>query len=97
LEAGRLLGLVRGAYPVADVVRIREACAWAARLHLGQRRRSGEPYITHPVAVALLAVRVGARGDVVCAALLHDVLEDTPCTAELRAEFGASVATSWSG
>lgn len=55
---------------------VQEAYKLAEKLHKGQRRKSGEPYITHPVAVAKLLFDMGADRDIVCAALLHDVLED---------------------
>ncbi|GGS87170.1 HD domain-containing protein [Nonomuraea spiralis] len=72
--------------------RIRRAHEFAARRHAGQVRKSGDPYITHPVAVAEIALDAGLDCDVVCAALLHDVIEDTGCEAGLiRAEFGDEV------
>ena len=55
---------------------VQEAYTLAKQLHKGQRRESGELYITHPVAVAKLLFDMGADRDIVCAALLHDVLED---------------------
>jgi (p)ppGpp synthase/HD superfamily hydrolase len=54
----------------------RDAYLLAANVHAGQKRESGEEYITHPLAVAGLLFSSGADGDVVCAALLHDVLEE---------------------
>jgi HD domain-containing protein len=64
----------------------------AAYRHRGQRRRSGDPYITHPVAVAEILAADGMDHEVVCAALLHDVVDDAECTpAALRAEFGDAV------
>jgi (p)ppGpp synthase/HD superfamily hydrolase len=88
-----LLDLARATYPESDVSRIRSAYEFAAGLHRGQHRRSGDPYITHPIAVATLAVVSRARPDLVCAALLHDVLAGTSCSAaRLRAEFGGDIA-----
>jgi GTP pyrophosphokinase len=79
-------------YPERDAQLITRAYACAARLHHDQRRRSGDPYITHPVAVATTIAELGLSAAVVCAALLHDVLEHTPCTAaELRAQFGNEI------
>ena len=74
--------------------RVRDAYALAAAVHAGQARKSGEPYILHPLAVAELLFDCGADQDVVCAALLHDVLEegDAPSVAdEIHARFGDHV------
>ena len=59
----------------------------AASWHQGQTRKSGDPYITHPLAVATILAETGADDEMLCAALLHDTIEDTPCTlaAALRA------------
>jgi GTP pyrophosphokinase len=66
----------------------------AASWHQGQTRRSGDPYITHPLAVATILAETGADDETLCAAMLHDTIEDTPCTrAALSSEFGAEVAT----
>jgi hypothetical protein len=75
-----------------DVARIERAFTVAKRWHRGQSRRSGDPYITHPVAVASIVADLEADTDVICAALLHDLLEDTPYTRnQLQAEFGTLV------
>jgi (p)ppGpp synthase/HD superfamily hydrolase len=88
-----LLGAVRAARHDGDVRLLVRAYQAAAYWHRGQVRRSGDPYITHPVAVAVILTCMGADDPTLCAALLHDVLDDTGCTkAELRAEFGAEVA-----
>ena len=55
---------------------VKDAYLLAARVHRGQKRRSGEPYITHPVAVSKILFDAGADEDVICAALLHDTLEE---------------------
>src|SRR5262245_12262253 len=71
---------------------IERAYAAAESWHRGQWRRSGDPYITHPLAVALILAELGMSPPVLCAALLHDVLEDTPCSvAWLRREFGDQI------
>lgn len=76
-----------------DLSKIVSAYEKAAYWHRDQKRESGEPYITHPVAVAYLLLCLGMDTDTICAALLHDVVEDTPCTLEeLRKEFGSDVA-----
>ncbi|GAA3441332.1 HD domain-containing protein [Planomonospora venezuelensis] len=51
----------------------------AAYWHRGRKRHSGEPYITHPVAVAVIPAEPGMGHEMLCAALLHDVLDDTRC------------------
>ncbi|MFA1543800.1 HD domain-containing protein [Actinomadura monticuli] len=72
--------------------RIRRAYAFAASRHEGRHRRSGAPYITHPLAVAGTAAAMGMDAPMICAALLHDVLADTTCgDAELSAEFGDEI------
>ena len=79
--------------PPADVDRIKEAFAFSARAHASQRRLSGEPYITHPLAVAGAVVEWRMDADAVIAALLHDVLEDTGTSKrELAEKFGREVA-----
>jgi GTP pyrophosphokinase len=76
-----------------DDTQIRLAAAVAARAHSGQRRRSGEPYVTHPVAVALIVAELGLDAPTIAAALLHDAVEDTGVTtADIEAEFGTTVA-----
>jgi HD domain-containing protein len=83
--------------PCADAELIGHACDVAARCHQGQKRLSGDPYITHPVAVARILARLDDAGVVddqtLCAAMLHDTVEDTPYTlAALRRDFGAGIA-----
>jgi (p)ppGpp synthase/HD superfamily hydrolase len=72
---------------------LREAYAFAERAHRGQRRKDGQAFIAHPVAVARLLARRGYGEEVLAAALLHDVVEDTPATlTELREVFGDRIA-----
>jgi GTP pyrophosphokinase/guanosine-3',5'-bis(diphosphate) 3'-pyrophosphohydrolase len=79
--------------PTADVRRIKEAYAFSARAHADQTRISGEPYITHPLAVAGAVVEWRMDGAAIAAALLHDVLEDTKTSKrELVDRFGREVA-----
>ena len=79
--------------PATDVERIRSAYAYAAKAHAHQKRMSGEPYITHPLAVAGAIVEWQMDADAVCAALLHDVMEDAGATKlELAEKFGKPVA-----
>ncbi|MDE2305627.1 MAG: HD domain-containing protein, partial [Gammaproteobacteria bacterium] len=79
--------------PHAQIERVREAYEFGAERHQGQTRVSGEPYITHPVAVALILADLHLDGDTLVAAILHDVIEDTPTAkAEIAAGFGPIVA-----
>ena len=85
--------LREASFPEAEITRITQAYVFARNAHEGQKRRSGEPYIIHPVAVAQILAGMGMDGDSICAALLHDVVEDTPVTdQQVRASFGDSVA-----
>ena len=75
--------------------KIRDAFEYAAMLHDGQRRQSGEPYISHPVAVAEIAAYLGLDSDSICAALLHDTVEDCADKTnlkEIEKRFGTDVA-----
>src|SRR5262245_46956727 len=75
--------------PAEQVARVRRAWEVGAAAHEGQTRQSGEPYITHPVAVASIMADLGLDAETIIAAILHDTLEDTPLTAEeLTTEFG---------
>ncbi len=79
-------------FPESEITRITQAYCFARDAHEGQMRRSGEPYIIHPVAVAQILAEMGMDGDSICAALLHDVVEDTPVTAQqVRTAFGEAV------
>ncbi len=76
-----------------DLSKIVSAYELAEKFHHDQKRESGEPYISHPIAVAYILLELGMDTDTICAALLHDVVEDTDCTLEeLRKLFGADVA-----
>ena len=84
--------LKKSNFPPEEIERITAAFDFARNAHEGQCRRSGEPYIIHPVAVAEILAEIGMDGDSICAALLHDVIEDTPVTdQQVRARFGDSV------
>ena len=77
----------------SDIAKIREAYEFAAEAHKGQVRKSGEPYIEHPVAVAEILVNMQMDVTSAVAALLHDVVEDTNVTLDdLRARFGETCA-----
>ena len=74
------------------------ALDFAARAHEGQRRKSGEPYIIHPIEVACVLAELKLDSETIIAALLHDVVEDTDRTLDdIRAEFGDAVASIVSG
>ena len=88
-----LIKTVRGTHPKADIRLIDRAYEVAAHWHAGQMRKSGDPYITHPLAVTTILAELGMNTDTLCAALLHDTIEDTDYTlAELRKDFGEEVA-----
>ncbi len=88
-----LIKTVRGTHPKADIRLIERAYESAAYWHRDQKRRSGDPYITHPLAVATILAELGMNTETICAALLHDTVEDTPYTlTELRGEFGEDIA-----
>ncbi|WP_433335933.1 RelA/SpoT family protein [Spirillospora sp. CA-294931] len=88
-----LLAAHRSAYPALDLSALLRGYAVAERLHRGQLRKSGAPYITHPLAVATILAEMGLDTTTLVAALLHDTVEDTPYTlGEVRADFGAEVA-----
>ena len=79
--------------PYADENRIRRAYEFAYSCHDGQKRKSGEPYIIHPVAVAEIVAEIGLDTDAIVAALLHDCLEETVASFdEISSEFGLTVA-----
>ena len=76
-----------------DLSKIISAYEFAAKAHEGQMRSSGKPYITHPLAVAYTLLELGMDTDTICAALLHDVVEDTDATLDdLKKRFGQDVA-----
>ena len=76
-----------------QVTRIEEAAEFGASAHKGQKRLSGEPYIAHPVAAAAILADLHLDADTLIAAILHDVIEDTPTPKDqLAARFGADVA-----
>ena len=88
-----LLRAVRANHPKADTSLIVRAYEVAEKAHAGQRRKSGEPYITHPVAVATILAELGMTAQTLAAAVLHDTVEDTDYTLDrLRADFGDEIA-----
>lgn len=98
-EAGpeRLYGILRAAGNGKnyDIPKIKKAYEYAARMHEGQLRDSGEPYISHPLAVAEIVAGLGLDTDSICAALLHDTVEDCAdktSLGEISKQFGPTVA-----
>ncbi len=88
------VGVRRRTHPKADMRLIERAYDSAAHWHRDQKRRSGDPYITHPLAVATILAELGMNTETICAALLHDTVEDTAYTlTELRSDFGEDIAT----
>ncbi|MEJ8653239.1 HD domain-containing protein [Streptomyces sp. MS1.AVA.3] len=82
----------RGHHPDADVDTLAKAYLLAESSHRGQLRKSGEPYITHPLAVTLILAELGAETTTLTASLLHDTVEDTEVTLDqVRDRFGAEV------
>ena len=77
----------------ADIKLIRKAYEYAKKNHGNQLRKSGEPYIIHPLQVAYTLADLGLDENTICAGLLHDVIEDTPVTHEdIEKEFGIEIA-----
>ncbi|BDZ43484.1 GTP pyrophosphokinase [Paraoerskovia sediminicola] len=88
-----LLQAVRTNHPKADLSGIERAYRTAEKAHRGQLRKSGDPYITHPVAVATILAELGMTPSTLSAALLHDTVEDTDYSLEmLRSEYGDEIA-----
>lgn len=88
-----LLQVVRSTHPKADLSIIERAYAVAERAHEGQKRRSGDDYITHPLAVTTILAELGMTPTTLAAALLHDTVEDTAYSLEaLRRDFGDEIA-----
>ena len=88
-----LLSAASAYLPPEHVERIREAAEFGAEAHRGQKRKTGEPYIAHPVAAAEVLASLRLDADTIVAAILHDVIEDTPIAKEdLASRFGQTVA-----
>ncbi len=87
-----LFRAVRTNHPKADLALIERAYLTAEKMHGTQMRKSGDPYITHPLAVTTILADIGMTEATLVAALLHDTVEDTPYTLDqLRADFGDEV------
>src|SRR5690554_2087884 len=93
IDVEDLIALVRNYNPRCDADLIRRAYAFGQQMHEGQKRHSGEPYFSHPVAVAAILTEMRLDDATIVTALLHDTLEDTRATdAELVERFGEEVA-----
>ncbi len=89
---GDIIEKVKGYYPEADVDLVERAYIYAAKVHQGQLRKSGEPYLSHPLATAAILAELRMDTDTIAAGLLHDTLEDTPATEEdLKEVFGEDI------
>jgi guanosine-3',5'-bis(diphosphate) 3'-pyrophosphohydrolase len=87
-----LFRTLRNTHPKADLASVERAYKIAEHHHRSQTRRSGDPYITHPLAVASILAELGMTPPTLCAALLHDTVEDTSYTiAQLTKDFGDEV------
>ena len=87
-----ILDKVRSYQADADIEKIKKAYAYAEKAHRGQVRISGDPYIMHPLNVAYILTGLHLDDETICAALLHDVVEDTHATLEeMEAEFGKNI------
>jgi len=93
-----LIRIVHTHHPKADIALIERAYRTAEHYHTGQLRKSGDAYITHPLAVATILAELGMTEPTICAALLHDTVEDTSYTVEqLMADFGGEIAAMVDG
>ncbi|WP_205314952.1 RelA/SpoT family protein [Nonomuraea lactucae] len=89
-----LFRTVRATHPKADLRLVERAYDVAAHHHRDQKRKSGDPYITHPLAVATILAELGTDDETLCAALLHDTVEDTAYSLdELRGDFGDTIGS----
>ncbi|NEC25898.1 bifunctional (p)ppGpp synthetase/guanosine-3',5'-bis(diphosphate) 3'-pyrophosphohydrolase [Streptomyces sp. SID8111] len=90
---GHVVEAHRAHHPDADLEPLRRAYLLAESSHRGQMRKSGEPYITHPLAVTLILAELGAETTTLTASLLHDTVEDTEVTLDqVHEEFGEEVS-----
>ncbi|MCH8899347.1 MAG: bifunctional (p)ppGpp synthetase/guanosine-3',5'-bis(diphosphate) 3'-pyrophosphohydrolase, partial [Acidobacteria bacterium] len=89
----QLVASLHTRHPEADEEPIRRAYAVAKKAHAGQFRQTGDPYISHPIAVAQILADYGLDPQTIAAALMHDVVEDTSVTLQdLEADFGSEIA-----
>ena len=97
-ENSSLTQLIKTYLPKREIDKVWEAYRFSEKAHSGQKRRSGEAYISHPVSVACIAARFHLDSQSIQAALLHDVVEDTESTElEIETKFGKQVSTLVTG
>ena len=90
----RLIDTLQSYLPEKQITQVLKAYEFGAFAHAGQTRMSGEPYISHPVAVAQTLADIRLDGQAIVAAILHDVIEDTDMSiGEIKKEFGTDVAS----
>ena len=95
VNTDKLFSMLKSSGKSYDLEKIQKAYDYAAKLHEGQFRNSGDPYISHPIAVAEIVASLGLDTDSICAAFLHDTVEDCPDKTNLgilRNLFGENVA-----
>lgn len=95
VNTDKLFSMLKTSGKNYDLEKIQAAYEYAAKLHEGQFRNSGDPYISHPIAVAEIVASLGLDTDSICAAFLHDTVEDCPDKTNLgilRSRFGDDVA-----
>ncbi len=89
----QLIESIRKYHPSEDISMVEKAYEAASKAHAGQKRKSGEPYITHPLYVAIILAELEMDKETIVAGLLHDVVEDTVMTEEeITEQFGEEVA-----
>ena len=85
---------IRSYYPQVDLSVVERAYAFSEKAHEGQFRRSGEPYIAHPLSVAAILADLKLDLDTIATGILHDTVEDTDATIEeIKKEFGDTIAS----
>ena len=95
VNTDKLFSMLQTSGKSYDLEKIQKAYEYADKLHEGQFRNSGDPYISHPIAVAEIVASLGLDTDSICAAFLHDTIEDCSektSLAVLRKEFGQEIA-----
>ncbi len=89
----KLISMVSQSHPIGDVELVKKAYRFAKERHEGQKRKSGEDYIVHPLSVAIILTDMDMDKEAICGGLLHDVVEDTGTSLdEVREQFGPVIA-----
>ena len=93
LNQEQLISKIKGYNDFVDVEKLKEAYSFAEKVHAQQKRDSGDPYISHPIAVASILAELKLDGPTITTALLHDTLEDTIATyGDVKKNFGSEIA-----